>query len=61
MTWKNLKFPGTSATVPSMQPGSETSAGLAFGRFLVFLHRRELLADGHALKIGGRAFDVLLA
>lgn len=44
-----------------MQPGSETWAGLAFGRFLVFSHRRELLADGHALKIGGRAFDVLLA
>ncbi|TPM79151.1 hypothetical protein FKO01_62415, partial [Mesorhizobium sp. B2-3-3] len=61
LRWKNLKFPGASAILPAMQPSSETSAGLAFGRFLVFPHRRELLADGDALKIGGRAFDVLLA
>src|SRR4051794_24967535 len=60
-SWKNLKFPGASVTLLAMQPGSESSAGLAFRRFLVFPHRRELLADGHALKIGGRAFDVLLA
>ena len=36
------------------------SASLAFGRFQVLPHRRELLADGQPLKLGGRAFDVLM-
>ena len=44
-----------------MDPASETSAGVAFGRFLALPHRRELLADSHPIKLGGRAFDVLLA
>ena len=33
----------------------------AFGRFQVSPHRRELLADGQPIKLGGRAFDVLMA
>ena len=37
------------------------SAGIAFGRFRVLPHRRELLADGQPIRLGGRAFDVLLA
>jgi predicted ATPase/DNA-binding winged helix-turn-helix (wHTH) protein len=40
---------------------SEPVAGLAFGRFRALPHRRELLADGQPIKLGGRAFDVLLA
>jgi len=44
-----------------MDTASETSAAVAFGRFLVLPHRRELLADGQPVKLGGRAFDVLLA
>src|SRR6266576_2540749 len=44
-----------------MDPASETSVAVAFGRFLVRPHRRELLADGQPVKLGGRAFDVLLA
>src|SRR5712675_2161214 len=44
-----------------MDTASETSAVVAFGRFLVLPHRRELLADGQPVKLGGRAFDVLLA
>jgi DNA-binding winged helix-turn-helix (wHTH) protein len=44
-----------------MEPASETTAGVAFGRFLVSPHRRELLADGQPIKLGGRAFDVLMA
>ncbi|HTT80223.1 MAG TPA: winged helix-turn-helix domain-containing protein [Stellaceae bacterium] len=44
-----------------MGPASEASAGVAFGRFRVFPHRRELLADGRPVKLGGRAFDVLMA
>jgi DNA-binding winged helix-turn-helix (wHTH) protein len=44
-----------------MDPTSETLASVAFGRFRVLPHRRELLADGRPIKLGGRAFDVLKA
>ena len=44
-----------------MNRASEAPANLAFGRFQVLPHRRELLADGRPIKLGGRAFDVLLA
>src|SRR5271165_5638400 len=44
-----------------MGSASEAPAGIAFGRFLLFPHRRELLADGRPVKLGGRAFDVLMA
>src|SRR5215472_12903780 len=44
-----------------MDRSSETPAGVAFGRFRVLSHRRELLADGRPIKLGGRAFDVLMA
>ena len=43
-----------------MDPASETPAGIAFGRFRVVPHRRELLADRQPIKLGGRAFDVLM-
>jgi DNA-binding winged helix-turn-helix (wHTH) protein len=36
-------------------------ASVTFGRFRVLLRRRELLADGRPIKLGGRAFDVLTA
>jgi len=35
-------------------------ATVAFGRFQVMPHRRELLADGKPVRLGGRAFDVLM-
>jgi len=44
-----------------MDPASELPASVAFGRFRVLPHRRELLADGRPIKLGGRAFDVLMA
>jgi predicted ATPase/DNA-binding winged helix-turn-helix (wHTH) protein len=44
-----------------MDSVSEPAAGVAFGRFWVLPHRRELLADGQPVKLGGRAFDVLMA
>jgi predicted ATPase/DNA-binding winged helix-turn-helix (wHTH) protein len=44
-----------------MDTSSEASAGIGFGRFLLLPHRRELLADGRPVKLGGRAFDVLMA
>jgi DNA-binding winged helix-turn-helix (wHTH) protein len=45
----------------SMERADKTPAGVAFGRFRVWPHRRELLADGRPIKLGGRAFDVLMA
>jgi predicted ATPase/DNA-binding winged helix-turn-helix (wHTH) protein len=40
---------------------SDPPADVAFGRFRVLPRRRELLADGQPIKLGGRAFDVLMA
>jgi len=40
---------------------SDPPLGLAFGRFQVLPERRELLADGRPVKLGGRAFDLLMA
>jgi len=39
---------------------SEAPASIEFGHFSIFLHRRQLLADGRAIMLGGRAFDVLM-
>ena len=44
-----------------MDPASERLAGIAFGRFQVLPDRRDVLADGRPIKLGGRAFDVLMA
>ena len=40
---------------------AETPAAIEFGRFRVLPNRREVLADGRPLDLGGRAFDVLMA
>jgi hypothetical protein len=40
---------------------AQTPAAIEFGRFSVLPHRRELLAEGRLLELGGRAFDVLMA
>jgi DNA-binding winged helix-turn-helix (wHTH) protein len=40
---------------------SERPAGIAFGRFQLLPDRREVLVDGRPVKLGGRAFDVLMA
>ena len=45
----------------AMDPAPERLAGIAFGRFQVLPDRREVLADGRPIKLGGRAFDVLMA
>jgi len=37
------------------------SATIEFGRFTIVPQRRELLADGQPVELGGRAFDTLLA
>jgi predicted ATPase/DNA-binding winged helix-turn-helix (wHTH) protein len=41
--------------------GRDPFAVVEFGRFKVVPHRRELLADGKPVELGGRAFDTLLA
>src|SRR5215467_5679989 len=43
-----------------MDPLSETPASFEFGRFRILLQRREVLADGRPMELGGRAFDVLV-
>jgi hypothetical protein len=40
---------------------SETPASIEFGHFSIFPHRRQLLANGRPITLGGRAFDVLMA
>src|SRR5712675_372801 len=44
-----------------MEPIPLAPTAIEFGRFRILPHRRELLADGRALYLGGRAFDVLMA
>ncbi len=44
-----------------MNPAPQRPDGIAFGRFQAWPHRRDLLADGQPIKLGGRAFDVLMA
>src|SRR5262250_329042 len=43
-----------------MDPLSETPASFEFGRFRMLPQRREVLADGRPVELGGRAFDVLV-
>src|SRR6266700_7686153 len=40
---------------------SETPAIIEFGHFRIVPHRRELLARGQPITLGGRTFDVLMA
>jgi DNA-binding winged helix-turn-helix (wHTH) protein len=42
-----------------MVAGTDLPAIVAFERFRVLPHRRELLADGQPTELGRRAFDVL--
>jgi predicted ATPase/DNA-binding winged helix-turn-helix (wHTH) protein len=44
-----------------MKPGPELPPRITFGRFCLMPHRRELLLDDQPIRLGGRAFDVLIA
>ena len=44
-----------------MNPAPQRPAGIAFGRFQLLPGSRDLIADGRPVKLGGRAFDVLMA
>jgi TolB-like protein len=43
-----------------VDPVSEAPASVEFGRFRILPHRREVLADGRPIELGGRAYDVLM-
>jgi DNA-binding winged helix-turn-helix (wHTH) protein len=47
--------------IPLMVRQSDPPAIIEFGNFRIFPHRRQLLADGRPIPLGGRAFDVLTA
>src|SRR6059036_921689 len=56
---KSLEGAGLqSGSMPGLP---EVPAVIEFGRFKVVRHRRELLADGRPVELGGRAFDTLIA
>src|ERR1700726_3984525 len=57
------KKPGSAemALSAAMDITSETPAIIEFGHFRVVPHRRELLADGQPIHLGGRTFDMLMA
>jgi DNA-binding winged helix-turn-helix (wHTH) protein len=44
-----------------MDSATKLPTRVTFGCFEVLPHRRELLADGKPVKLGGRTFDVLMA
>jgi predicted ATPase/DNA-binding winged helix-turn-helix (wHTH) protein len=41
-------------------PARDTPESIAFGRYRVLAHRRELFADDAPIRLGGRAFDLLM-
>jgi predicted ATPase/DNA-binding winged helix-turn-helix (wHTH) protein len=54
-------FAEICSMIEPLEPPSEAPASLAFGRFQVVPHRREFHCAGQPIKLGGRAFDVLMA
>ena len=46
---------------PIMVRSSDPLAIIEFGRFSILPHRRQLLAEGRPIRLGGRAFDLLIA
>jgi len=57
--WQPTRRCGLPTPIHEQGPFDDDEA-LVFGRFLVLLRRRELLADGVPVQVGGRAFDLLL-
>jgi DNA-binding response OmpR family regulator len=51
---------GAFSKAHPMNSTSDPPRGLTFGRLQVLPDGRELLADGRPVKLGGRAFDVLM-
>src|SRR3984893_8290911 len=66
MRWRGFRDgsslgPLEMALSAAMDLTSETPAIIKFGHFSIVPHRRELLADGRPIRLGGRTFDVLMA
>src|SRR5262249_15241220 len=55
--WNLLELVIRSILMPEV---IDTSASIEFGRYTVEPLRRELLVDGKPIKVGGRAFDLLM-
>jgi DNA-binding winged helix-turn-helix (wHTH) protein len=55
-----LCFYGIWFTIARMVRLSDPLASIEFGHFSILPHRRQLLADGRPIRLGGRAFDVLM-
>jgi DNA-binding winged helix-turn-helix (wHTH) protein len=53
--------PGSRLTLSARPVPAAVEPIIEFGRFRVLPRRRELLADGLPVELGGRAFDLLLA
>src|SRR5256886_13051000 len=49
------------ARVVDLSQSIEFAQTIEFARFRLIRHRRELLADGLSIDLGGRAFDTLMA
>jgi predicted ATPase/DNA-binding winged helix-turn-helix (wHTH) protein len=50
-----------SSTITAVDHVPDAPAIVEFGRFRIVPRHRELLADGRPIKLGGRAFDLLMA
>jgi DNA-binding winged helix-turn-helix (wHTH) protein len=48
------------AIIAFVDPVSEAPASVEFGGFRILPHRREVLADGRPIELGGRTFDILM-
>ena len=59
-TRKSVKSRENLGYYPPVDPVSEAPASVEFGRFRILPHRREVLADGRPIELGGRAYDVLM-
>src|SRR5215469_11161206 len=60
--WRAIRISARKGLIqsPTMDPASEAPASFEFGRFRVLPRRREVLADGQPMELGGRAFDILV-
>src|SRR6202041_3156504 len=58
---KKLEIFANAPMFSDMVACSDLPASVEFGRFRVLPYRREMIADGKPIKLGGRAFDILMA
>lgn len=54
-------FPPASLSTPSNHAAGHAAPALCFGPFVLYRAQRRLLEDGHAVRLGSRAMDLLIA